>query len=173
MTEPETLIAALSEASLTVAVAESCTAGLVSDLLAQVPGASRVFWGSFVSYSVAAKRAMLGLDAARILRYGVVSAETARDMAQGALAQSGADMAVAVTGLAGPAGDGSATLVGTVWIGTAFREGCVNALMFHYAGARNDVRLAAAHDAIHTLLEAYGAGATPLTHQPSWSKRGH
>jgi PncC family amidohydrolase len=153
MTEAETLIAKLSDASLTVAAAESCTAGLVADMLAQVPGASRVFWGSFVSYSVAAKCAMLGLDEARILRYGAASAETARDMAKAALSRSGADMAVAVTGLAGPDGDGSATPVGTVWIGTAFRDGAVKAAMFCYTGGRNEIRLAAARDAIHILLD--------------------
>jgi PncC family amidohydrolase len=155
MSNAERLIAKLSAASLTIVPAESCTAGLVADSLARVPGASRVFWGGFVSYSVAAKRAMLGLDEARIRRYGAVSAETARDMAEAALAISGADIAVSVTGLAGPDGDGSATPVGTVWIGTAFRGKSPEAVVFHYIGSRNDIRLAAVRDALSNVLKTF------------------
>jgi PncC family amidohydrolase len=149
----ERLIDRLAAESLTIVTAESCTAGLVADSLAQVPGASRVFWGGFVAYSVAAKRAMLGLDEARIRRCGAVSAETARDMAEAALARSGADVAVSVTGLAGPDGDGSATPVGTVWIGAAFRGRPPDASLFHYSGSRNEIRLAAVQDALNILFE--------------------
>ncbi|MDR3161956.1 MAG: nicotinamide-nucleotide amidohydrolase family protein [Spirochaetaceae bacterium] len=147
------LIRRLSAGSLTLAAAESCTAGLVADLLAQIPGASRVFWGSYVCYTAAAKEAMLGVAGDLIRRYGAVSRETALAMAEGALGRSGADLAVAVTGLAGPEGDGSTVPVGTVWIGVKLREGEGRMTRFHYAGSRNEVRLAAALDALRESVQ--------------------
>jgi PncC family amidohydrolase len=150
-TEAVELIQKLSSASLFFVVAESCTAGLVADLIAQVPGASRVFWGSFVCYSPEAKQRMLGVDRELILKYGAVSRETVCAMAEGALIRSGADMAAAVTGLAGPDGDGSSVPVGTVWIGVALRGGQSRGSVFQYTGSRNEVRLAAA---LETLRES-------------------
>jgi PncC family amidohydrolase len=138
-----------------MAVAESCTGGLVADLLTRVPGASRVFWGAFVSYTVKAKVKMLGLDEEFVKRYGAVSGETARAMARGALERSGADMAVSVTGLAGPDGDGTPTPVGTVWIGTAVRGREPEAVLFYYAGFRNEVRISAAKDALEELIKQF------------------
>jgi PncC family amidohydrolase len=151
----ESLIVHLSGQSQTLALSESCTAGLVADLLAASPGASRVLWGSFVCYTAAAKCAMLGLDRRRLEQYGLVSAETAGDMALGALAKSGASLAAAITGLAGPDGDGSAVPVGTVWVATALR-GSVNTLAreFHFQGSRNEVRMKAALAALEELLAA-------------------
>ncbi|GHV67658.1 competence damage-inducible protein A [Spirochaetia bacterium] len=149
----EKLIERLSALSWTVAMAESCTAGLAADLLAQISGASRVLWGSFVCYTPAAKTAMLGLEGSLIARYGAVSRETACAMAEGALKKSGADAALAVTGLAGPLGDGSAVPVGTVWIAAALRNRPVEAVSFHYEGSRNEIRAAAAVDALGELLK--------------------
>jgi PncC family amidohydrolase len=151
----EGLIRKLAASSRTLAVAESCTGGLVAELLARVPGASRVFWGGFVCYTIKAKVKMLGLDEESLERYGAVSGETARAMAKGALERSGADMAVSVTGLAGPGGDGTATPVGTVWIGTAARGREPEAVLFHYAGSRNEVRIAAAKDALGELIKQF------------------
>jgi PncC family amidohydrolase len=148
------LIQKLSSASLFFAAAESCTAGLVADLLAQVPGASRVFWGSFVCYSPDAKQRMLGVDGGLIQKFGAVSRETACAMAEGALARSGADVAAAVTGLAGPGGDGSSVPVGTVWIGVALRGGQSRGTLFHYTGSRNEVRLAAAQQTLRESAES-------------------
>ncbi|MFP3043888.1 nicotinamide-nucleotide amidohydrolase family protein [Treponema primitia] len=147
------LIETLAAASLTLAAAESCTAGLVADLIARVPGASRVFWGSFVTYSVDAKIKLLGVDADTIRRYGAVSRETAAAMAEGALEKSGAGAAVSVTGLAGPDGDGSGQKVGTVWIGIARRGFPAEAVVHHYDGDRSAIRNAAAADAIAELLK--------------------
>ncbi|GHV95186.1 competence damage-inducible protein A [Spirochaetia bacterium] len=149
----KSLILELRERSQTLALAESCTAGLVADLLAGVPGASQVLWGSFVCYTAVAKCAMLGLDRQRLEQYGLVSVETACDMALGALAKSGASLAAAITGLAGPDGDGSAVPVGTVWVATA-RRGSTNALPreFHFQGSRNEVRMQAALAALEELL---------------------
>jgi PncC family amidohydrolase len=146
------LIEALAAASQTLAAAESCTAGLVADRLARVPGASRVLWGSFVAYTADAKTRLLGVDPELIRRHGTVSRETALAMASGALEKSGAHNAVSVTGLAGPDGDGSGQPLGTVWIGTARRGLPPEAAVHRFAGDRNAVRAAAARAAIEELL---------------------
>jgi PncC family amidohydrolase len=135
-----------------MAAAESCTAGLVADLIAQVPGASRFFWGSFVTYTVDAKVKLLGIDEDLIRRYGAVSRETACAMAASALARSGAGAAVSVTGIAGPDGDGSPQPVGTVWIGAALAGQAPEAKVFHFSGTRNEIRAAAAREALACLL---------------------
>jgi PncC family amidohydrolase len=150
------LIEALASASRTLAAAESCTAGLVADRLARVPGASRVFWGSFVAYTVDAKARLLGLDPALVRLHGAVSRETALAMASGALEKSGAHIAVSVTGLAGPDGDGSGQPVGTVWIGIARRGLPPEAVACRFSGDRNVVRNAAAGEAIAELLKRVG-----------------
>jgi PncC family amidohydrolase len=142
----------LREKGLTLALAESCTAGLVADSITGIPGASNVFWGSFVTYRIEAKTAMLGIDRTMVERYGVVSGETARMMAEGALEKSGVDIAVSVTGLAGPDGDSRGTPVGTVWMAAAVRESSngsrVRVKHFYYEGDRATVREAAACDAL-------------------------
>lgn len=143
----------LAAESLSVVFAESCTAGLVSDALARVSGASRVFWGSFVTYSIGAKMKILGIEKELIETYGAVSRECALAMAQGALAQSGADIALSVTGLAGPDGDGSGIPVGTVWIGWAGKKLPAGALLYQFSGSRNAVREAAAENVIKQLSE--------------------
>jgi PncC family amidohydrolase len=147
------LVDLLSASSRTLALAESCTAGLGADLLARIPGASRVLWGSFVCYTVDAKVRMLGLDRSMVERAGAVSGETARAMAMGALEKSGAHAAGAVTGLAGPDGDGTEVPVGTVWIALASRGGESGARCFHFDGSRNEVRNAAAVKLAEELLD--------------------
>jgi PncC family amidohydrolase len=147
------LVEKLAAISLTAVAAESCTAGLVADLIARVPGASRVFWGSFVSYMPEAKVLMLGLDRERLDAYGPVSRETACSMAEAALEKSGAGIAVGITGLAGPGGDGTAVPVGTVWIATAVRDGETRAEIFHFKDSRNNIRNRAAVSAIEALLK--------------------
>ncbi|MDR1636676.1 MAG: CinA family protein [Treponema sp.] len=147
------LVEKLAAASLMVAAAESCSAGLVADRIARVPGASQVFWGSFVSYMADAKTLMLGLDREKLGAYGPVSRETACSMAEAALEKSGAGIAVAVTGLAGPGGDGTAVPVGTVWIATALRGGETLAEVFHFKDSRNNIRNRAAASAVEALLK--------------------
>ena len=166
----ETLIRLLTERGLFVAGAESCTAGLASEMLGRVSGASRCFWGSFVCYTPRAKQAMLGIDPGLLAEYGLVSAETARAMAAGALEKSGAAAAFSVTGLAGPDGDGSDIPVGTVWIATALRPGAaavsgnagaatagnaggpvITARRFLYEGGRNEIRWKAAREALRQI----------------------
>jgi PncC family amidohydrolase len=155
------LVRRLAEKRFSLVLAESCTAGLASALLACVPGASRVLWGSFACYTAQAKAAMLGLDPQQLELQGLVSEETACGMASGAREKSGADLAAAVTGLAGPDGDGSAVPVGTVWIATAcgFKtDGAKpNAKMYSFSGTRDKVRLQAVRAMFLDLLDALTA----------------
>lgn len=148
----EELAVFLGEKSLTLAAAESCTAGLVADAVAAIPGASKVFWGSLVCYTAEAKKTVLGVGD-EIIRRGMVSSETAAAMALGVLEKSRADGAVSVTGLAGPDGDGSDTPVGTVWIGTALKNGPVRTQRFHFRGSRGEVRRQAAGAALHEIFK--------------------
>src|SRR5215510_14280400 len=108
---------------LTIATAESCTGGLVAATLTEVPGSSDVVERGFVTYSNAAKSQMLGVPADLIARFGAVSRETAEAMAQGALAHSPADLAVSITGIAGPGGGSPGKPVGLVHFAAAARGG--------------------------------------------------
>ena len=108
---------------LHVATAESCTGGLVAAALTEIPGSSDVVDCGFVTYSDAAKQAMLGVPAATLKRYGAVSAQTAKAMAAGALKNSRADLAVSITGIAGPGGGSKQKPVGLVYFAAAGRDG--------------------------------------------------
>jgi nicotinamide-nucleotide amidase len=107
---------------LRLATAESCTGGLAAGLITSIPGASDVFDCGFVTYSNTAKTTLLGVPESLIARHGAVSEEVALAMAEGALARSGADLSVSVTGVAGPAGGSSAKPVGLVHIAAARRN---------------------------------------------------
>jgi PncC family amidohydrolase len=146
------LIACCTEKRFTLALAESCTAGLVSDLLARVSGASAVLWGSFVCYSPDAKQRMLGIDKSFLEEHGLVSRETAREMAIHALELAGVSVAAAVTGIAGPLGDGSGTPVGTVWTAVSTREYCREKEL-HFQGTRAAIRIQAASAVLEELLD--------------------
>jgi len=137
---------------LTVATAESCTGGLVAATLTEIPGSSDVVERGFVTYSNAAKTAMLGVPADVIGRFGAVSRETAEAMAQGALAHSPADLAVSITGIAGPGGGSPGKPVGLVHFAAAARGGAV----IHYEGrygdiGRAEVRLVSVKQALDML----------------------
>jgi PncC family amidohydrolase len=158
------LISLFTERQLTLALAESCTGGLVAASLSSVPGASNVLWGSFVTYTIDAKCKMLGIERALIEEHGAVSAETARAMARGALEKSGADIAASVTGLAGPDGDGSDTPVGTVFIAVAQKDltaknaknannSKVKTMEYHFTGSREEVRSRAVETVLETLIQ--------------------
>jgi len=156
-TTAEEIVRILASGGKMIAGAESCTAGLAADLIARVPGASRVFWGSFVTYSPDAKVKMLGVSGELIKKEGAVSRGVALAMAEGALEKSGASWAFSITGLAGPAGDGSEVPIGTVWIGIAGKGSGErvqsDAKMFRFTGSRNEVREAAAKAALKEVLE--------------------
>ncbi len=108
---------------LTIATAESCTGGLVAGALTEIAGSSDVVDRGFVTYSNAAKQAMLGVSSAILERHGAVSRETAEAMAKGALAHAPADLAVAITGIAGPGGGSAEKPVGLVHFAAAARDG--------------------------------------------------
>jgi nicotinamide-nucleotide amidase len=108
---------------LRVATAESCTGGLVAAALTEIAGSSDVVDCGFVTYSNDAKRKMLGVPAATLTRHGAVSSETAAAMVKGALKNSQADLAVAITGIAGPGGGSKQKPVGLVYFAAASREG--------------------------------------------------
>ena len=116
------LIALLRRKHMMLATAESCTGGLIAGLITSVSGSSEVLDGGFVTYSNAAKTRMIGVPAEFITAKGAVSEEVARAMAEGALANSAADIAVAVTGIAGPGGGSELKPVGLVHCAAARRE---------------------------------------------------
>jgi len=149
------LIEKFRKFSKTLVLAESCTAGLVSSLLAGVPGASGVLWGSFVCYTKEAKVSMLDLNENELDTYGLVSKETACSMAAGVLAKSTADFAAAVTGLAGPDGDNSPVPVGTIWAACAARNGETEVQKFCFSGSRNEVRTKAAIAVLDIFLKKH------------------
>ena len=135
-----------------MAAAESCTGGLIAAACTDLAGSSQWFERGFVTYSNAAKTDMLGVDAALIGQHGAVSEAVARAMAQGALALSRAQAAVAVTGVAGPGGGSPHKPVGTVWFGWATPAGVVSEAR-HFAGDRASVRQATVAHALGRLVE--------------------
>ena len=132
----------LQKRSWQLAVAESCTGGLIAAACTELAGSSLWFERGFVSYSNAAKIELLGVDAALIDHHGAVSEEVARAMAQGAISRSCAQVALAVTGVAGPSGGSADKPVGTVWFGWATPAGIVSDLR-RFEGDRRHVREAA------------------------------
>ncbi len=138
---------------LHVATAESCTGGLVVAALTEIPGSSDIVDRGFVTYSDDAKRAMLGVPAATLKRHGAVSAQTAKAMAAGALKNSRADIAVSITGIAGPGGGSKQKPVGLVYFAAASRDGRrVARKRLYGAIGRRRVRLRSVAEAL-ALLE--------------------
>lgn len=135
-----------------LACAESCTGGLVAAACTSLSGSSVWFERGYVTYSNAAKTELLGVDAALITQHGAVSEAVVRAMASGALAHSHAQVALAVTGVAGPDGGSASKPVGTVWLGWAMPGGVFSA-QCHFAGDRATVRNATVHQALAHLLQ--------------------
>ncbi|MGA2485038.1 MAG: CinA family protein [Roseiarcus sp.] len=148
------LLTLCRERGLKLATAESCTGGLVAGLLTEIAGSSAVVERGFVVYSNLAKQEMLGVPEETLVRWGAVSDATARAMAEGALAHSAADLAVAVTGIAGPDGGTATKPVGLVHFAAARRGGPVVALERRFGPlGRGAIRLAAVETALE-MLEA-------------------
>jgi nicotinamide-nucleotide amidase len=143
---------------LTIATAESCTGGLVAAALTEIAGSSDVVDRGFVTYSNAAKQAMLGVPARILDRHGAVSREAAEAMAKGALAHAPADLAVAITGIAGPGGGSAEKPVGLVHFAAAARDGRLvhREQRFGDVG-RAEVRLRAVAEAL-AMLEGLAGG---------------
>ena len=149
-----TVVRLLAEKRLTLATAESCTGGLISCRVTDVPGASAVFTHGFVTYANAAKVSLLGVPPADLDAHGAVSEPVARRMAEGALASSGADIAVAVTGIAGPDGGTPEKPVGTAWIGLAAKGAQTTAFKVFHPRNRHDFKLAVSQAALDAVRRA-------------------
>ena len=147
---------------LRLATAESCTGGLIAALLTETAGSSDVFERGFVTYSNAAKAELLGVPAAVIEAHGAVSELVARAMAEGALSSSAADLAVAVTGVAGPGGGSAAKPVGLVHLAVAVHEGATTHRRHEFGDiGRAAVREATAQAAMEMLKTAAIAAKRP------------
>ena len=137
---------------LSVATAESCTGGLIAALLTELPGSSDYVLGGVVAYANAAKTALLEVSAELLAERGAVSEAVALAMAEGGRRGLKADLAVSVTGIAGPGGGSAARPVGTVWIGVAGPGDGSRAQCFHFSGDRAAVRARAAEAALGWLV---------------------
>jgi len=147
------VLAACKRAKLKVATAESCTGGLVAAALTEVPGSSEIVERGFVTYSNEAKEEMLAVSPALIRAFGAVSEPVARAMAEGAMARSHADMAVSITGIAGPGGGSLEKPVGLVHFGLARRGRATRTSHRIFGGDRAMVRALAVEFALELLLQ--------------------
>ncbi|MBS0214558.1 MAG: CinA family protein [Proteobacteria bacterium] len=138
---------------LTLVTAESCTGGWIAKLATDVAGSSAWFDCGMVVYSYEAKQALLGVRPQTLEQQGAVSRECAIEMVSGALIHSGANIAVAVTGIAGPGGGSDDKPVGTVWIGWKRRGGYARANVFHFDGDREAVRRQTVATALRGLMD--------------------
>jgi CDP-diacylglycerol--glycerol-3-phosphate 3-phosphatidyltransferase len=147
------IIERAQRAGVSLATAESCTGGLVATAITQMAGSSAVFKGAVVSYANEVKTARLGVPAETLAEYGAVSEPVALRMALGVCAALDANLAVSVTGIAGPGGGSAEKPVGTVWLGIA-RDGSAQARLLHLTGTRAQIRLAATQAALTLLLDS-------------------
>ena len=160
LAQAESLLAACRAAGLRVACAESCTGGLVAAAITEIPGSSDVFERGFVTYSNLAKMEMLGVSERTLKSFGAVSRDVALEMARGALARSKADIAVAVTGVAGPGGGSDEKPVGLVHFSCAARAGEARHVERRFGAlSRAEIRAASVEQALALLLEAARADA--------------
>jgi PncC family amidohydrolase len=145
------------ERGLTVATAESCTGGLVAHAITEIAGSSAYFRGAFVTYANDVKRDQLGVAQELLDAHGAVSAQVARAMAEGARIRLGADLAVAVTGIAGPGGGSPEKPVGLTYVGVADDAG-VDVRRHLWTGDRSENKRDSAVSALALLLDRLGAG---------------
>jgi len=152
--DDDTLVSVVSklmaEREQKLAVAESCTGGLLSKMISDLAGSSEYFWGSVISYSNEAKRLFLGVQESTLEQYGAVSPETAREMAVGIRSRSGTDYGIGITGIAGPDGGTEAKPVGLVYIALADAEDCIVKEM-RFVGGRDGIRMLSARTALDIL----------------------
>ncbi|MFO1435122.1 MAG: nicotinamide-nucleotide amidase [Gammaproteobacteria bacterium] len=142
---------ALIKRKLKLVTAESCTGGWISKVVTDIPGSSAWFDSGYITYSNAAKQKMLDVDAKLLMQYGAVSANTVEAMATAAVGRSGAQIAVAVSGVAGPDGGSVDKPVGTVWFAFAAPGYGVISEREHFVGDREAVRRAAVRHALQRL----------------------
>ena len=148
---PEGLLGALlRNRGLKLAVAESCTGGLIADRITDIPGSSDYFVGGITAYAYEAKVALLGVSWNTLKAYGAVSRETVLEMARGARMALDADIAISVSGIAGPAGGLPDKPVGTTWIGLSARD-AEDAFLHHFEGGRREIKSLASSAALEHL----------------------
>ena len=148
---------ALSERGQMLVTAESCTGGGIATVVTAIAGSSRWFEAAFVTYSDRSKEALLGVAGETLGRCGAVSEDTVRAMAVGALMRVPVDWAIAVSGIAGPAGGSSEKPVGTVWLNWSSSAGFSRSRRYCFAGDREAVRRQAVEVALQGLLDALRA----------------
>lgn len=146
------LVSKLNEKELFISTAESCTGGMIASAIVDVPDASKCFKESIVTYSNAAKMKYLEVSNVTIAKYGVVSGETVKEMALGMIKQSGSDIAVVTSGIAGPAGGTKEKPVGLVYIACAYKEKILVSNRVYSNMDRRQVRLSATLSAINLCL---------------------
>jgi nicotinamide-nucleotide amidase len=156
----EALLAACRAQGLRLATAESCTGGLIVACLTEIAGSSDVVDRGYVTYDNRAKIEMLGVRPETLAAHGAVSEPAAREMAEGALARSGCDMAIAVTGIAGPSGATPGKPVGLVHLVASRRGGAALHERHRFAGSRQEIRQAALDGALRMALAVVG-GISP------------
>ncbi len=154
----ETVLSTCRAARLKLATAESCTGGMVAAALTDIAGSSDVMERGFVTYSNEAKTELLGVPAEMIAAHGAVSAQVATAMVQGAIARAPVDLAVAITGIAGPGGATKGKPVGLVYFGIARKGGAARVERHTFQGDRAAVRAAATERALELLLETVRGG---------------
>jgi nicotinamide-nucleotide amidase len=151
----DSFLKACARRKILVATAESCTGGMIISLLTDIPGSSSMVDRGFVTYSNEAKTEMIGVSPETLEKHGAVSAETAHEMAAGALENSRAGITLAVTGIAGPDGGSAEKPVGLVWFGLATRGGSVETEERRFGAiSRSEIRSAAVETALTLLLKA-------------------
>ena len=148
----KSVIAAAKSAGFKLATAESCTGGLIGGCLTAIPGSSAVYVGGFITYANEAKSRLLGVPRDAVTEFGAVSEVVAAAMAEGALAQTDADFAIAVTGVAGPDGGTKEKPVGLVYLSVARRDCDALIKRYVFAGTRSDIRRASVAAAMELLL---------------------
>ena len=142
----------------TLAVAESCTGGLLAGTITSVAGCSRYFLGGVVAYHNEAKERTLGVPPSLLAAHGAVSGEVALAMADGVLSRFGADVAIATTGVAGPGGGTREKPVGTVWVAVTDRGGVRRAHRHRFGGDRGEVRRATVRAALQAVVALLSEG---------------
>jgi PncC family amidohydrolase len=154
---------ALIKSNLTLAVAESCTGGLIGHRITNVPGSSTYFLGGIISYSYDAKERLLGVSHSTLYDFGAVSEQTAREMARGARRAIGADIGLSVTGIAGPGGAMPGKPVGLTWVALSARD-ADQARRFIWGGDREENKAQSAEAALALLRDYLQslAGSNPI-----------
>ena len=161
METAEKLVKTLIEKKLTCATAESCTGGGVGYAITGVAGSSAVFWGGIISYDNSVKRDVLGVPEEVLATKGAVSSECAAAMAEGARRRLNTDLAVSITGIAGPGGGSAEKPVGLVWFGLSSKTGTATDKKM-FPGDREAVRTAAIKHALSLLIDAVGCDAVDV-----------